>query len=890
MQNKEVVDQKIGQLAELMKNPSGNEDLASQILLHLFQLTDEGRELSPDTTKLVKKAACFILSPELRAVLVKLRLGFFIFHFAALSLTDIVDVTDDLSDSCEILKGIHSFPPGAVNKLKRELLGPHQQNSLNKSSMVSASPSPSEIKKTNKEQPDGDLQEDNSLLPSLEIHFLPTNKKKIIESPEEIANSNQLATVSSCFEGKNTLKKGADSSNEKVNESTALPLKKRKLENETVLPSTSRLRHSAPVDNIPLNIPKIKLETETREIASPSTSRHQSAAIGNIPLNIPIEKRFAEKLRDRCQLVEKHTNGIQLYTIPLSKKPATRSSQADRYVFGRRNKAKVECKTILLMGATGSGKTTLINSMVNYILGVEFEDPFRFVLIKEEGSTSSPIDQAESQTSKVTAYELQYQVGFRIPYSLIIVDTPGYGDTKGIERDREITDSIEQFFKDKKGIQVSKYLKYKYLYLLNNYMLILLIIQELDSVGFTVQAPLARLTATQKYIFESILSIFGNDVKDNISFLVTFTDGRTPPVLDAIKAANIANQLDTQGYPRHHRFNNSGFFSSNQDEEDILSATFWKMGIKSFDSFFSSLSSMLTRSLTLTTEVLAERKHINVTVEGLTHKVHKQLTKMEELRKTKQMISNHKDQIDANKDFKYTVTVSRGTKVDITDGKCTTNCSKCSMSCHFPCGLAITDDKRKCAAMGKDDGLCKTCPLKCKWDLHLNQNYHWIFQDVTESRTYTEILKKYEDAFQRKLSTEGVLHSLESELEQIKYDLKSDINTITVCLQRLDQIALRPDALFTATDYIQLMILSEMKEKKPGFQERISSLDSLLERAKMVKKIRAGESVLLEAGAAADQSRSQSRVTIEPQLPMAQRTPIDWSKGMLNRAQQYTQW
>ena len=125
---------------------------------------------------------------------------------------------------------------------------------------------------------------------------------------------------------------------------------------------------------------------------------------------------------------------------------------------------KVERKTILLMGATGSGKTTLINSMVNYILGVEFEDPFRFVLIKEEGSTSSPIDQAESQTSKVTAYELQYQVGFRIPYSLIIVDTPGYGDTKGIERDREITDSIEQFFKDKKGIQVSKYLRKIHVY------------------------------------------------------------------------------------------------------------------------------------------------------------------------------------------------------------------------------------------------------------------------------------------------------------------------------------------------------------------------------------------------------------------------------------------
>lgn len=33
------------------------------------------------------------------------------------------------------------------------------------------------------------------------------------------------------------------------------------------------------------------------------------------------------------------------------------------------------------------------------------------------------------------------------------------------------------------------------------------------------------------------------------------------------------------------------------------------------------------------------------------------------------------------------------------------------------------------------------------------------------------------------------------ELEQIKYDLKFDVNTIDGCLRLMDQIALRPDAL-----------------------------------------------------------------------------------------------
>eukprot|EP01083_Nonionella_stella_P267409 903392_1 len=454
-------------------------------------------------------------------------------------------------------------------------------------------------------------------------------------------------------------------------------------------------------------------------------------------------------------------------------------------------------RTIMVIGATGTGKTTLLNSMMNYLWQVEYDDAYRFKLVYEQLKTHG---QAQSVTDNVTAYHLDPPA---VDYELTVIDTPGFGDTRGLQQDQKITKQIKKFFEEK--------------------------IQEIDAICFVIRAPQARLTATQQYIFAQVLGIFGNDIADNILILMTFADGKKPPALAALKAGNV---------PFKHSFklNNSAFdLPGDDDDEDMFSKMFWKMGIASFEKLFKTIDTLKTKSLQLTKLVLTRREELENYIEAVQPTIRNGFGVLDRLRQQITMVQKYGDLINANKDFEYKRTVNKARQKPRNDSYATTTCLECNFTCHSSCCFSNNADKAGCSAMGSN-GYCRYCPSKCHWSIHKNTDYTVEWYQEVETRTTKELKDKYCDATSKKSAEEQIMAGSVTELAVVEEQLNGLISSVRDCLNELGKIALRPNVL-SQDDYIDKLIQSEEAERKPGYLKRIHALKGLKEKQDTLAKL-----------------------------------------------------
>jgi hypothetical protein len=327
----------------------------------------------------------------------------------------------------------------------------------------------------------------------------------------------------------------------------------------------------------------------------------------------------------------------------------------------------------------------------------------------------------------------------------------------------------------------------------------------------------SRLTATQRYIIDSVLSIFGKDVKGNIRLLVTFADNAHPPVVDVCLAANFPVTSASAGIT-FSKFNSSVLYANNEqhgDEDFSFDELFWNMGQENFHKFFSMLQGMNGKGLKSTRNVIQSRILLEQSLENIEQELEVCFVKIGNMEMFRRKIREYGHKMETNKNFVVDKEEMRTVKMDCDKGFNAYNCNRCKTTCEPPV-QNVFSEKRQCNN--------KSCP--CPDFAHEFQPFEWRKSKVIVKTFTLKMKAEYESNFADKMTTEKLIFHCQNDLDLTKRKVLSLLQQVGINARTLDSTALRSNALSPA-DYLSLMRSRVAEEQAPGYLTRLETLTEL---------------------------------------------------------------
>ena len=152
---------------------------------------------------------------------------------------------------------------------------------------------------------------------------------------------------------------------------------------------------------------------------------------------------------------------------------------------------------MLLIGETGSGKTSFLNLLCNSKLieelgtnidAAKLDQIRHYNDLKIEDSAAHPM---ASKTSEAKLYNTEV-----CKTRMTVIDTPGFGDSRGLEQDKENVEKIIEALKGEENV---------------------------NCVCLIINGRQSRMTASLKYVLAEISSILPKEIFNNIIVVFTYT-------------------------------------------------------------------------------------------------------------------------------------------------------------------------------------------------------------------------------------------------------------------------------------------------------------------------------------------------------------------------------
>ena len=453
------------------------------------------------------------------------------------------------------------------------------------------------------------------------------------------------------------------------------------------------------------------------------------------------------------------------FTIPVYELPMKKSMHGSiaKYSIGEPTPDQSTYDKKLMIASTKSAnKTAVINTMVNFIFDVKWEDKFQFKLSRDE-----------STHDQIIVYTIYPQKGSPLDFTLTIIDTPEFQDVSNIEYNNRITQQMQELFEGSNDIDY------------------------LNGIALVTSADLPQSDPAKKHIFHSILSSFGKDLAGNIFMMVTSPNNQHPQ--ERITAIKIP-------FAGYYKFENLALYACTDNARS--KETYYKNFV-SFQKFLVVFSDMQSVNLNMTISVLNKYKELQLKEHAniLTKLVDKADSKVEELEEEENKLDGYEDDITNNEKFTYEVTVTEKTRVYDPSNKVVTFCTKCEYLCHDSCGYDDTN-KYCCSSMdgGKENSArCLKCPRRCFWKEHVSRSYYYKEYEVKKTIVNEEMKRKYHEAQKDKEVAEEAISDIEKYLKNIESDVICTVNNIQGQLLYLDDTHLLPNSLIVREQLLELI-------------------------------------------------------------------------------------
>ncbi|PKC02375.1 hypothetical protein RhiirA5_504074 [Rhizophagus irregularis] len=392
----------------------------------------------------------------------------------------------------------------------------------------------------------------------------------------------------------------------------------------------------------------------------------------------------------------------------------------NRTGFNLSGQSPCTCK-ILLLGGTGTGKSTIINMMANYFLDGTLENPKVVIPTKYFEVTENAFgrndteakvgDLTRSQTTKCCNYEFKHPENPSCNF--VFIDTPGMSDTNGIEQDDK---NIQEIINT--AIDAG----------------------SLTAIIIIASGTEARVTPTIKNTLTRLANNLPDEiVSNNLLLILTKCTKSSASFSEDVFAKEIAK-------PKKIFYMDNQIFCADpqiwlNDEDEYSTVKHqWDKSFKTFSNLLKIITEMnatSTEAFTTMRELRNKIKSEIVTISQTTTNIQQVQDKLEAAYKALRKTGDQKNSF-ANYTTTEEITIKKPIQKDTKDTLCTTHMRDGTI-CHENCQLEVNFESGsshfiRCSCMGQD-GKCRICG--CEPSSH----YHDNTEMVTETKTIEKVLE-----------------------------------------------------------------------------------------------------------------------------------------------------